>query len=133
MVYSDGRSGIMRACIRVGLNTGLSTPDVSATITVAERSGQEVRYGMCELLLRAGLPAAFWPYAAICYAMMCNTGDMVPHQDDYLGMTKWHAQTSAPCKGHATHVGGAVSYFPTKYRHGIGKAAPRARHGVFMG
>ena len=54
MVYTDGGSGIIRACNMLGLNYDLSTPEVHETNAVAERYAQYIQDGMRVLLVHAG-------------------------------------------------------------------------------
>ena len=46
--------------------------------------------------------------------MHCNIGDKVPNEDDFFGMTKWHARIGAPLKGTTIPLDGAVHYNPIK-------------------
>lgn len=57
MVYTDGGSGIIRACTLLGLNYVLSTPEVHETNATAERYVQYVQEGMRVLLGHDGIPA----------------------------------------------------------------------------
>lgn len=55
MVYTDGGSGVIRACNVLGPKYDLATPEVSETNAVAERYVQKVQDGMRVLLVHAGL------------------------------------------------------------------------------
>lgn len=100
MVYTDGGSGIIRASNRLGLHDDLSTPVVHETNAVAARYDQYEQDGMRVLLVQAGMAAVCWPYAATCFVMLSNLVGMAPRQGYYPGMTRWHARTGAPLKGH---------------------------------
>lgn len=89
-------SGLIRACDVLGLSHHLAPCVINETNSVAERYVQGIHDGMLVLLVRAGRPAALWPYDATCYVMLCNITDMKPNQEGDPGTTKWHARTGTP-------------------------------------
>lgn len=133
MVYTDGGSGMIRACHLLRLNDDRSTPEVNDPHAIAGRYVQDVQDGMRVRLCHAGRPAACWPDAANCFVMLSNIIDMAPTQDYFPSMTKWHARTKAPFKGQALSCGCAVSDLPTQLREITGKAAPRTKLGIGVG
>jgi hypothetical protein len=67
--YSDGAPEIM-ACAKTMLWTSdTSTPGMPRTNAIAESKVKLVINGSRSLLLQAGLPSRFWPYAAQAF---CN-------------------------------------------------------------
>jgi hypothetical protein len=133
LVYSDGGSGIVSACNQLNVNSDQSQPEIHETNGIIEKYNQQIIDGTRVLLVQAGLPPVFWPYAATCYCMLSNIVDKAPNQELFPGQTKWHARTGSSFNGHVIPFGSAVYYLPTKERYTTSKAAPRQRVGIFMG
>ena len=64
MVYSDNSREIKAAVKQLGFPHRTSVPGIPATNTLAEGRVQIVVNGTKTALASAGLPCAFWPYAA---------------------------------------------------------------------
>lgn len=133
LVYSDGGTGILSACSQLNVNSDQSQPEIHETNGIIEKYNQQVLDCTRVLLVQAGLPPVFWPYAASCYCMLSNIMDKAPHEDIFPGQSKWHARTGIAFTGHVIPFGSAVYYLPTTSRYTTSKAASRQRVGIFMG
>ena len=72
-IWTDGSTELKFAIKRLGWNGSKSTPGISQTNSVAERQVRDILNGTRALLVHAGLPAAFWCYAAPAYCFGTNT------------------------------------------------------------
>ena len=74
-VYSDNSKEIKKAVRDLGFPHRTSVPGVPSTNTLAEGRVQIVVNGAKTNLVNAGLPCAFWPYAArhFCFALTTRT------------------------------------------------------------
>ena len=71
--YSDNQRCLKNAARRCGMTTENSLQGVSQTNGVAEANNKTIISGARKLLCQAGLPAAWWTYAAPCYCFHKNT------------------------------------------------------------
>ena len=69
-VYTDDSAAIKAALGELGLCHDTSVPGQPNTNGVAERQVKEVVHGIRTILVKAGLPNCFWPYAMrhFCFA-----------------------------------------------------------------
>lgn len=65
--------------------------------------------------------------------MLSNGTGMAPDQDEYPGMTNWHARTGALFRGQISRHECDVAILSTKLRGGAGKAAPSTAIGLCVG
>ena len=72
-LYSDNSGEIGKALKELRIMPHNSMPGEPQTNAVAERNNGDILEGTRAALIRAGLPPAFWPYAAEHYCMMENT------------------------------------------------------------
>lgn len=70
--YSDKAPELEKAAIELGWKYDHSTPAAPQNNGVAENKVKDVINGGRRLLLQAGLPAKFWPYATRMYCISRN-------------------------------------------------------------
>ena len=75
----------MSACSQLNVNSDQSQPEIHETNGIIEKYNQHVLDGTRVLLVQAGLPPVFWPYAATCYCMLSNIMDKAPNEDLFPG------------------------------------------------
>ena len=126
-VYSDGFGSIRQACKLLLANHELSTPGVHHSNALIERCNQDILYGTRVLLVQAGLPACFWPYASPCYCHLEN----ITEDDD--GDSPWYRRHGSHFKGLKIPFGCGVFFLPVSTKYVNAKAAPPMSYGIFMG
>ena len=62
--YGDSEGGLQAACKKNGIPYRRAQPGNPKTNSLAERANGDILNGARSLLLQAGLPASFWPFAA---------------------------------------------------------------------
>ena len=72
-LYSDNSGEINLALKKLGIMPQNSLPGEPQTNAVAERLNGDIKEGARAALIRAGLPACFWSFAAQHYCIMDNT------------------------------------------------------------
>ena len=72
LIYSDNAGNLKKAASNMGMNHEFSLPGVPKSNGLIERYVQVVLQGTRTLLIQAGLPMCFWPYAAECKAFCFN-------------------------------------------------------------
>jgi len=112
--YSDGAPEIIACAKAMKWHSDTSTPGVPRNNSIAESKVKLVINGTRCLLLQAGLPSKFWPFASQAFCNGLNT--VVVDGDSRYN--KRHGEGHFPGK----HIpfGCLVDYYPTKrtYRHG---------------
>ena len=66
-IYSDGHESIKKACKNLTIPHQLAQPGIHQNNGIIERCNSDILAGTRTLLVEAGLPSCFWPYAAACY------------------------------------------------------------------
>ena len=79
------------------------------------------------LLVQAGLPSLFWPYATRCYCHLSNRAV----GDD--GTSPWFRRHEPPFKGDQIPLGCGVFFLPASTKTVVSKADPRTVWGIFLG
>ena len=70
--YSDNQRCLNSSARRCGMTVEYSLPGVSQTNAVAEANNKTILNGTRKVLCQAGLPAAWWTYAAPCFCFLKN-------------------------------------------------------------
>ena len=71
-MYTDGAPELLSSLDAMGVSHDQSMPGRSVTNSVAERTNRHVLEGARSLLMHAGFPAQYWPYAVEYFCLMCN-------------------------------------------------------------
>jgi len=133
LIRSDGAKSFESATKILGVSWDTSEPEMHQNNGVIERFNHDVVAGTRTLLVQAGLPPVFWPFAIQCYCLMENVIG-APRADAPEGdMSRWEQRHGSSFRGTLTPFGAAVDYKPTPGRIDSSKAAPSTRYGVFMG
>ena len=104
-----------------------SQPGVHQTNGRVERCNQDVLEGPRTLLVQAGLPSLFWPYATRCY---CHLSNCVTGDD---GASPWFRRHEPHLKGDQIPLGCGVFFLPASTKTVVSKADPRMVWGIFLG
>ena len=140
-VYSDRSKAIMRALHDLKIMNDTSIPGIPRTNGIAERQVQEVIFGTRTLLVMAGFPASFWPFAMAFYCMAHNT------RTDYVDTKReewrspWYLRHGSEFKGTIAPFGCLVTYRPSPSSEKGHSARSQGKmkysgpydHGVFVG
>ena len=78
----DGARELYKAAVDLGICPTTSRPYVSQSNSVVERAIRHVEEGTRTILLHAGLPPQWWPFAAKFFCFACNI-------DDAQGPSPW--------------------------------------------
>ena len=68
--YSDKEGGIISACKELEVLHRTAQPGKPVTNSLAERANGDILQGARSVLLAAGLPECFWPFAAPYYCLL---------------------------------------------------------------
>ena len=83
-------------------------------LSIAERNVQDITLGVRSLLLAAGLPACFWPFAIQAY---CNAENMRPRRmRDGSYMSPYEKRHGSEFPGQNIPFGAGVYYSPPATR-----------------
>ena len=87
LAYSDNAGNLKKAMADQRIVHEFSLPGVQKSNGLIERYVQDVLQGVRTLLVQAGLPLCFWPYAADCFVFCSNvfghsTVDIEENEDD---------------------------------------------------
>ena len=128
LFYSDGAPEIARAVRTLGILHRTSTPGVPQNNGVIEREVQECIRGLRTLLLAAGLPTAFWVYAAEAFGFMKN----IMEKED--GESAWEKTHGSKFTGLRIPFGSKVYFIPSPTKNvESAKMEPSAHVGIFAG
>ena len=127
-LWTDGSGELSSAANFLRIPHGIATPARPQTNGAAERLVRSVMEGSRSLLVEAGLPPSFWPFAMRHYCFLKNI-DVVD------GDSAWNKRHR---KGHFTgpvyHFGQQVSFMPVAFKTDhLPKAAPKMIPGVILG
>ena len=123
----DGARELFRAAVDLGICPSTSRPYVSQSNSIAERAIRHVEEGTRTVLLHAGLPPQWWPFAAKYFSFACNL-------DESRGPSPWSLRHGAPFKGLQCPFGALVDFLPPKpYLARLPKFGPRGVPGIFLG
>ena len=106
-MYSDNSKEIKAAVRIVGFPHRTPVLGIPATNTIAESHVKIVVYGTRTLLAAAGLPCAFWPYAARCFCFGLT------NKAGRIGMTSYELQQQEPFTGMQIPFGCKVQFKPS--------------------
>ena len=127
MIYSDNSKEIKSAVRELGFPHRTSVPGIPQTNTLAEGRVNIVCNGTKTALENAGLPCAFWPYAArhFCFGLATR---------DVGGATSYFRQQGAHFGGPQIPFGCRVFFKPSPIsKHQAGKFETNATAGIMMG
>ncbi len=68
--YSDNWRALRNAAEMAGLQHESCLPGIHQTNGIAESNSRTILSGTRRLLMQAGLPACWWPYAAPCFCFL---------------------------------------------------------------
>ena len=105
-VYPDNSQEIRKAVAQLGLLHSCDTPYRPETSGVVERAVRSVLDGTRSVLLHAGLPHWYWPYACRYFCFMKT----VQLTDGISAWTSRHGEGRFP--GQAIPFGALVSFLP---------------------
>ena len=66
----DREGGLVRACKDLGITFRTAQAGKPVNNTLAERANADILQGSRSILMAAGLPACFWPFAGPYYCLM---------------------------------------------------------------
>ena len=128
LIYSDGAPEIARAARSLDILQRTSTPGVPQNNGVIEREVQECIRGLRALLLAAGLPVAFWVFAAETYGFLKNI------TEDSYGISPWEQTHGSKFGGLRIPFGSKVYFMPSPTKGvNMAKMEPCAQIGIFAG
>ena len=128
LLYSDGAPEIARAARELDILQRTSTPGVPQNNGVIEREVQECIRGFRALLLAAGLPVAFWVFAAETYGFLKNI------TEDSYGISPWEQTHGSKFGGLRIPFGSKVYFMPSPTKNvDMAKTEPCAQIGIFAG
>ena len=84
----DGARELYKAAVDLGICPTTSRPYVSQSNSIAERAIRHVEEGTRTVLLQAGLPPQWWPFAAKFFCFACNI-------DESQGPSPWSKRHGA--------------------------------------
>jgi len=124
----DGARELYRAAVDLCVCPTTSRPYVSQSNSLVERAIRHVEEGTRTVLLHAGLPPQWWPFAAKYFCFACNT-------DESQGSSPWSLRHGpASFKGILCPFGAMVDFLPPKpYLARLPKFGPRGVPGIFLG
>ena len=125
--YTDNSPELIAAVRELKWLKGKSTPGLPKTNAVAERTVRRICEGVRTLLLGAGLPACFWPWAMNYYCHAHNIAD----RD---GSSPWFERHGAHFTGKKIPFGAFVDYLPPpgEVKTSL-KMGPRGVPAIFLG
>jgi hypothetical protein len=126
-VYSDNHRSLRKACQMLGIMWEASQPGVRQTNARIERCSQDVLEGSRTLLVQAGLPSLFWPYATRCY---CHHSNCALRED---GASAWFRRHGSHFQGRTIPAGLWRFFLPTSGRAQVSKADPKMVWEFFLG
>ena len=126
-LYSDNHRSIRKACHLLSIMWEGSQPGMHQTNARIERCNGEILAGSRALLVAAGLPSAFWPFACPCYCHLDNTA----MRDD--GTTSWYRRHGTHFSGERIPFGCGVFFLPANTKYVASKADPRMQWVIFLG
>ncbi len=125
--YSDNRRALRNAAEMAGMQHESCLPGIHQTNGIAESNNRSILSGTRRLLMQAGLPACWWPYAAPCF---CFLESITLAEDQSCAYYERHGVhfpwRSIPC-------GQLVYYVPAPTKDNRGKAEPSMQAGIFLG
>ena len=105
----------------------LAQPGIHQSNGIIQRCNSDVLAGARTLLVEAGLPSCFWPYAAACY---CHH-DNIQIADD--GYCPWYRRFGEQFPGETFPFGSRVYFLPAPTKYELSKADARMQCGIFLG
>ena len=108
----DNHTSLIKACSDLKIVTDFSQPGMPQTNGLIESTNGDILAGTRALLVEAGLPACFWPWAATCYCHHENT------TLDAAGSSPWHRRHGTHWEARLIPFGCGVYVKPsiTKYK-----------------
>ena len=126
--YTDGAAELGNAIDAISVARDITQPENKRQNARAERSNRHMEEGIRSMLLHAGMPNPFWPYAARYFALVSN------FKTDSTGTSAWLRRHGEPFLGILAPFGALVQYIPPKESKSLGpKTGPRAINGIFLG
>ena len=125
-VYSDNSDEIGKALKALKTMPETSQPGRRETNAIVERENQDMLGGIRTLLIEAGLPSEFWPFAAENYAFACT----VMENEDQPAYFNRHGKYF---KGAIIPFGAAIDVVPSPIQKQPKKFNPRGVPAVFLG
>jgi hypothetical protein len=123
----DGAKELYKAAVDLGICPTTSRPYVSQSNSVVERAIRHVEEGTRTILLHAGLPPQWWPFAAKFFCFACNI-------DDSQGPSPWDRRHGSQLEGLRCPFGALVDFLPPKpVLERLPKFGPRGTPGIFLG
>ena len=105
-----------------------SQPGVHETNSAAERNNQDILDGLRTVLVQAGLPASFWPYAGRYYCCQRN------FRPDADGISPWQRMHGEPFTGKLVPFGAKITFKPNTTKGAEQeKMEPQTVVGIFLG
>jgi len=128
ILYADDYGGYKAASYKVGAAFQPCQPGVHHSNGLIENANLQLEYDIKVCLQLAGLPACFWPYAAVYCALLHNItfGD-VPHE------SPWYRKFGEEFTGKLMPLGCGVWFLPAPTKYAPDKAAPNMSFGIFLG
>ena len=110
-MYCDNSGELENACKNLGIPREKSLPGIPRSNARAERVNRDVLDGTRTLLIHAGLPGAFWPFAANRYCHMDNIRKAAS------GSSPWTITHGGGFLGQEIPFGAAVVYLLAETKH----------------
>ena len=127
--YSDGSPELRKCFQLMGIPHDHSTPGNPEHNARADRTVKMVLEGARSILLEAGLPQAFWPYAVTYFCLCMNTDDWKGS-----GASAWMGRFGEPFMNTLIPFGALVAYMPREVnKRPRAKMGPKGHTGVFLG
>ena len=140
VIYSDNHPSLLSASEMLGVVPDTSQPNVHETNGMIERAILDIQEGARHDLCRAGLPAAFWPYAVNAY---CHSANVSERKGFAMGKeaaapgepvkTSWFLRFGEDFPGQVVPLGAHCYFLPNPEGYVVEKAAPRLESGIFFG